>query len=504
LRLTETAQLCDEDPLRFEEYELREHTQVLVIGGGPSGTTTATLLAKEGFDVTLVERASFPRYHIGESLLPSCLPILDLIGARQKVEEHGFQIKRGVYFDWGGEEWEVTFGALVGQRMHSFQVLRAEFDHLLLENAKSRGVTVIEGFGVESLCFDGERPTSAVCASVSPDRQVIELDFDFLIDASGRAGILATRYFQSRRYHQVFRNIAMWGYWRGAKRLPVGPEGAIAVCSVSDGWFWGIPLHDGTLGVGLVTDKEAFNLQKKQGRHPNQIYQEAIRQCPRIADLLASAELTSDLRIERDYSYTSDSFAGPGYRLVGDAACFLDPLLSTGVHLAMFSGLVAAASIASVLRHEVDDEQAAALYEETYRQAYLRMMVVVSTMYQQYRGKESYFWEAQQLTLSDCDGVDLRQAFLNVISGIEDLQDAQMTLDVVLGHMSKVLDMQRALARDKAGLDGMSPEERERTRAKVQFSNLAVARFSLSPRDSIRGLYVVTRPRLGLAHVVPR
>src|SRR5215469_11409061 len=139
---------------------MNSSTQVLVIGGGPAGSTTATLLVREGFDVVLMERDISPRYHIGESLLPSCLEILDLIGAREKIESYGFQRKGGGYFSWGKDSWVLDFASL--RHPYSFQVVRSEFDHLLLEHAKSQGVKVFEGTAIRSLSFDGDRPRSAL------------------------------------------------------------------------------------------------------------------------------------------------------------------------------------------------------------------------------------------------------------------------------------------------------------------------------------------------------
>jgi flavin-dependent dehydrogenase len=474
-------------------------TQVLVVGGGPAGSSVATLLAREGFGVSLMEKEVFPRYHIGESLLPSCMPILDLLGARKKVDACGFQLKRGGYFDWGGEQWDITFGDPSEDYSYSYQVVRSDFDQLLLDHAKSQGVSVLEGTEVKRLRFDGARPRIAIWSPVDRDArtQEQEIGFDFLIDASGRAGLMTKRHLHTRRHHEVFRNIAIWGYWNGAKNLPTGPEGAIAICSVSDGWFWGIPLHDGRLSVGLVTHKETFASKRKEGVSPDRIYHEAIRECPVIIDLLAPAELVAPLRIEQDYSYTSERFAGPGYFLVGDAACFLDPLLSTGVHLAMYSALLAAASLASVLRGEVGEEVAGDFYEQTYRRAYLRLLVVVSKLYQQYSGKDSYFWEAQQLTLRDCGASGLKQAFVNVVSGIEDLRDAQATLELAMEAAGDAFAEERKMSPlyNKKNLEPVLPEEQELAQARARFFKSAV----LGLPQGVRGLHVVTKPRLGLA-----
>jgi len=460
---------------------MNKSTTVLVIGGGPAGTTAATLLAREGFDVTLVERDVLPRYHIGESLLPSCLEILELTGAREKIEAYGFQRKHGGYFAWGKDSWVLDFAPL--RYPYSFQVVRSEFDHLMLEHAKSQGVKVFEGTEIRSLNFDGDRPRSATWMQVVGGSDTGEISFDHLIDASGRASVMAMHYLKNRRYHSAFQNVAIWGYWTGAGRMSFAPEGAIANGAVPDGWLWGIPLHNDTMSVGLVLHKTTFKEQRQQYGSVEQIYLNAIDSCPLIADLLKSAKLVTNIRTEQDYSYSSANFTGPGYFLIGDAACFIDPLLSTGVHLATHSAMLCAASIASVLRGEVTDQQARAFFEQSYQQTYLRLLAIVSGMYQQYNGKESYFWQAQQLTDHDYDDSGaMMDAWLYVVSGMQDVKDSHKPTTT-------------------AGPTEVSTQPVEVTDRAMALYNLYKNVFfgtSMSPERASEGLYVTTKPRLGL------
>lgn len=483
-----------------------ETAQILVAGGGPAGSTAAALLAREGFNVVLVERDFFPRYHIGESLLPSIIDLLDVLGVREKIEKHGFQRKAGAHIEWGSQQWDLFFGELSGNNNYSYQVVRSEFDQCLLEHAQEMGATVLQGVEVRELRFDGDKPVGARLAPKGKPNEGWDISFDYLVDASGRNGLMATRYLQNRYFHGVFKNVGLWGYWKNTNRFEGKKEGAIATVSIPYGWVWAIPLHNGTMSVGVVLHKETFK-ERQAEVGVEALYHAALAESATVRWLLEPGELVSELRAETDYSYSCDRFAGPGYFISGDAACFLDPLLSTGVHLAMMSGMLSAASITSIHRGEITEDEAIAFYDGSYRRAYLRYLVFLSAFYNQYDGKESLFWMAQELTgqdAADAGNTKLTQAFTTLMSGVEDLtnlREGEGTHRIVLKEMKERVRENLELRKDKAMIARQDVMDKK-LEENGEFFDKVEGVSILTPTDAVGGLYVVTEPRLGLARVM--
>ncbi len=386
---------------------------VVVVGGGPAGAAAATMLVRKGWRVRLYERDRFPREHVGESLLPASMPVLAELGVLPAVEAEGFLPKYGATMVWGRDPdpWSWSFAESSPRYPHAFQVVRARFDEILLRNAAANGVDVREGHRV--LAAEAG-PAGATLRVEDGDGAEHATRARFVVDASGQAGLIG-RARGLREADPFFRNLAVYGYFEGGSRLPAPDTNNIFIESIEDGWLWAIPLHTGVVSTGVVVDS-AVGRERIAELGADRFFRERVAGGPHTAALLKGATLTGPPTIVRDWSYASSELAGEGFVLAGDAACFVDPLFSSGVHLALSSGVLAAAYVTSALKDPQLGRAAAAVYEEQYRQQYHHFREMARLFYASNRTVDSYFWEARRITGSD-EETSARVAFVRAVAG---------------------------------------------------------------------------------------
>jgi flavin-dependent dehydrogenase len=323
---------------------VRANPDVVVIGGGPAGSTVSTLIAQRGHRVELFERDHFPRFHIGESLIPETYWVLKRLNMLPKMQQSHFVKKFSVQFVNSSGKNSAPF-YFWDNKPHecsqTWQVVRSEFDQMMLNNAREHGVNAHEGVRVHDVLFEGDR---AVGVSIKEeDGSFREVRARVVVDASGQNGLLMNR-LRLRVWDPLLNKGAIWTYWEGAYRDTGRDEGATLVVHTGNknGWFWYIPLPNDTMSVGVVAPFDY--LFKGRGGYP-QTYEEEVEGCPGIKERVANARRITGYFATKDYSYRSTQVSGNGWVLVGDAFGFLDPLYSSGVLLALKSGELAADAI---------------------------------------------------------------------------------------------------------------------------------------------------------------
>ena len=318
---------------------------VVIIGGGPAGSTAAALLAAAGRDVVLLEKETFPRFHIGESLLPFNVQLFRRLGVADQIDARFIQ-KWGaqIFSSDGSVNRYICFadGMVPGHPM-AFHVLRSRFDELLLLNAAGRGADVRQAREVVEA--RGSHRDGWVITSRGADGQTSTLRARFLLDASGRDAFIASRG-RLRRMSPHLRKAAVFAHFTGVARDEGRAAGDIILIVLRDGWFWMIPLPDGVTSVGLVAEGSRL---KEIGLSPERTLEEALRRCPAARPRMEGSRRVSPVWSASDYSYECRGIAGDGYLLLGDAAAFIDPIFSTGVWLAMSSGELAADALHAAL-----------------------------------------------------------------------------------------------------------------------------------------------------------
>jgi len=319
---------------------------VLVVGGGPGGSTTAALLQRRGWRVIQLEKDRHPRFHIGESLLPCNLPIMEELGVLDKVRALGV-VKHGADFPSPRPEGYQTFHfrrALGGSPPHAFQVKREEFDQMLFEHARENGVDARERVKVEKVEIEGVGKVLAHARDA--DGNALAIRARYFVDASGRDTLLGTA-LKLKRRNESHQSAAIFAHFRGVEFRPGEDAGNISIYNFEHGWCWFIPLRDGVMSVGCVCFPEY--LKTRRGKNEAFLLQ-TLQMMPEAWQRMANAGMISDVRVTGNYSYTCERMAGPGWVMVGDAFAFVDPVFSSGVYLAMHSGKQAAALVDDILR----------------------------------------------------------------------------------------------------------------------------------------------------------
>ncbi len=336
---------------------------VLVIGGGPAGTTAASLLAEKGHRVVLLEKAHHPRFHIGESLLPANMPLFERLGVADQVKAIGM------------EKWAAEFvSPLHAHRQryefadawdkslpYAYQVPRAEFDHILIKNAAAKGAQVIEGCKVVAIEFLPDDRGAHITGRYD-DGHEATWQARFVIDASGRDTFLANR-FKAKTRNPKHNSSSVYAHFTGAQRLEGKAEGNITIFWFEHGWFWFIPMLNGITSVGVVT--WPYYMKTREKRSLDQFLVDTMASCPALMERMQDAKMTSEVEATGNFSYVTDHTHGTNYLLLGDAYAFIDPIFSSGVLFAMNSGVVGATAVDTYLRQP---QEAPAAFREFDRQ----------------------------------------------------------------------------------------------------------------------------------------
>lgn len=340
---------------------------VAVIGGGPAGSTAATLLADAGYRVQLLEKARHPRFHIGESLLPANLRLFERLGVGEAVREigmkkpaaefvspqHGDRLERFPF----AEAWDKSMP-------YAYQVRRSALDEILLRNAAAHGADVVEGCHVRDVEFLDDS-SGAILNATHDDGRPYRCRARFVVDASGRDTLLANR-MRTKQRNKKHNSSALYAHFRGARRHAGADEGNITIYWFEHGWFWFIPLSDGATSIGAVVWPHYLK-QRARGTSIEAFFLETIALCPPLAERLADAQLASEVEATGNFSYSGDVTHGRNFVLLGDAFSFIDPVFSTGVMLAMQSAFMGAEAIDTCLREPARADAALAKFDRDIR-----------------------------------------------------------------------------------------------------------------------------------------
>jgi halogenation protein CepH len=395
---------------------------VVVMGGGPAGASTAAVLAQAGRRVLVLERESFPRFHIGESLLPAAWELWDRLGVTKQLEAEGFAVKQGVNFQMFESPLDITL--LTGefpeyfQRPYTYHVERARFDKILLDNAREKGAEVREGWEVRDVLMDGTRAVGVMAGPV--DGPITAYPCSVVVDATGRSCMLA-RKMGWRKPDPKLNKLSYFTHYEGAYRRVTDGSVMTDIHTIEGGWFWYIPLAHDLVSVGAVLDTDYV---REMSRSDMQVKLErAIARAPKITEWLRSARQVMEVRTISNISYLNESFVGDGFVLVGDASCFVDPIFSAGVTLALRGGIFAAEEIDGALKEGNLSAERLKAYERRIRYPMDKIFRMIYNWYDVLKRKDAnnLFARSRRAPL-------LRERLVVLLSGGYDRVDMEALL----------------------------------------------------------------------------
>lgn len=376
---------------------------VAVIGGGPAGAVAAALLARDGFDVLLAERSRFPRFHVGKSLLPHSLPILETLGVLPAIEAIGVPKFGADFTDATGCSRNMLFSrALKPGPAKAFQVKRSAFDDILLKNARSLGATVLEETTVRTVDLDREDEVRLEIDASDGKRRWIKARQ--VIDASGRDGLLA-RKLSMRTPNAHHQSAAVFSHFENVPRHEGDMAGNVSICWFDQGWMWFIPLPDGQMSVGAVCRTEYF---KSRSVPLEQFLDDTIQRSDVAARRMRTARRVEPVRAASNYSYGAAHMCGPNHVLIGDAFAFVDPVFSSGVHIALNSAMLAAELVTARLRTPKKAEAVRRKMERRLKRGLANVSWLI------YRARTR---NMQQLFLAPRNILGVEQAVISILAG---------------------------------------------------------------------------------------
>jgi flavin-dependent dehydrogenase len=399
-----------------------ETCDVIIIGGGPAGTSAASLLAEQGHQVVVLEREKFPRYHVGESLIPFTYAPLDRLGLIPLMKDSAFVRKFSVQFVAPNGKASQPFyffnrydRETVAQ---TWQILRSEFDQLLAEHARGRGAQVREQMTVTSLLHEADRVVGV--RGVDAQNVPFELRAPITLDCSGKESFSAVR--EGWRLPDPFLNkVAVWTYYKGSKRDAGIDEGQTTVAMIpAKGWFWHIPQHNDMVSVGVVADGKY--LTRGGVRDPQAIFQREIQENLWIQDRLSTGEQVGPYYLTSEYTHHSRHCYREGLLLVGDAFCFLDPVFSSGLMLALKSGVMAADAVHDALRAHDFSPARFAEYGRQLREGIENMRKLVYAFYDPNFSFKQVIDKYPEMAgaITDCLSGDLNKDFSDLWAAISE------------------------------------------------------------------------------------